>query len=693
MDADEVDGGKWDSWNRVLASLAGQLSGRNDDVLARLYELAVELRDKLRYSQGRLRAVKQELAVTAAAARSERHDAVQRLRELETEVARLAGAVHAQGSTLAARETVATAQAAENEQLRRHVAALESQIRRMEEDRNVLAHERNSAMVNLDKMSQLLNDSEDRVVTVQKDHGGLLSELVQTKGRLADLSALETLYGAARDELQRLDKENLELKDMVARGSTTLGRSRILDALGIPDSTDVFVSTRGGRGRRSGAGAGGATRSRSAPRTRSGRSPGGGTVGRGSFVPDMVPMLTADGYRNSTAVQPYRGGTAGRTGTPGRGRGGASVLEDAVSELAFLGPPSSAYPPDPENYVFYRVGGGYSPRLDPLQPTIPQPRASGWVPKDVVRLVQAFRHSYGLPLEWRFWEPLVLMIDEVYRSRADGSLAAMRTAQRDKLQTVKRQLRSALGYPTALANGKVAYLQRQLASARKMMAAGDRKGDMAFKQMAVKDYHLGAQLDRAVEENFALRRSLEELEDLYTSAAVEGGAAGGQGAYYTSSAGAAARSSPQQGHSGGGASGTSGYSRRSDLPYAAAGVPYSAGGGAPSPRGLTPYGSGLAAMGRSPTPAVSGGGAGLVSANPYGAVQYAPSYEIPSAPPPTSYGGGPTPPPTSYGGAYTSAGGGNVYSGGGGGEQGNPFSGGGASPPPTPGAGPTLHLS
>ncbi len=51
-------------------------------------------------------------------------------------------------------------------------------------------------------------------------------ELVATKGRLADLSALETLYGSARDELDRLDKENLELKDMVATGTVTLGRSR-----------------------------------------------------------------------------------------------------------------------------------------------------------------------------------------------------------------------------------------------------------------------------------------------------------------------------------------------------------------------------------------------------------------------------------------------------------------------------------
>ena len=47
---------------------------------------------------------------------------------------------------------------------------------------------------------------------------------------------------------------------------------------------------------------------------------------------------------------------------------------------------------------------------------------------------QAFRHSYGLPLEWRFWEPLVLMIDEVYRSRADGTLAVMHAAQKDKIK-------------------------------------------------------------------------------------------------------------------------------------------------------------------------------------------------------------------------------------------------------------------
>mgnify|MGYP001807657979 CR=1 FL=1 len=36
---------------------------------------------------------------------------------------------------------------------------------------------------------------------------------------------------------------------------------------------------------------------------------------------------------------------------------------------------------------------------------------------------QAFRHSYGLSLEWRFWEPLVLMIDEVRPVGRVGSKA------------------------------------------------------------------------------------------------------------------------------------------------------------------------------------------------------------------------------------------------------------------------------
>jgi hypothetical protein len=39
-------------------------------------------------------------------------------------------------------------------------------------------------------------------------------------------------------------------------------------------------------------------------------------------------------------------------------------MEHAVelASMAFLGPPSSAYPADPEKFVFVRVAGGYSPK-------------------------------------------------------------------------------------------------------------------------------------------------------------------------------------------------------------------------------------------------------------------------------------------------------------------------------------------
>jgi len=40
------------------------------------------------------------------------------------------------------------------------------------------------------------------------------------------------------------------------------------------------------------------------------------------------------------------------------------AMEDALhlARMAFLGPPSSAYPTDPDKFVFVRVAGGYSPK-------------------------------------------------------------------------------------------------------------------------------------------------------------------------------------------------------------------------------------------------------------------------------------------------------------------------------------------
>ncbi|GFR40344.1 hypothetical protein Agub_g888, partial [Astrephomene gubernaculifera] len=266
-------------------------------------------------------------------------------------------------------------------------------------------------------------------------------------------------------------------------------------------STPAGATASGGGG----GGGGGGGRSRSAPRSRrrasavgatSASSPGPASprVAFASSSPSRVRSARA-GATATTAASHNSGansgsGTSREARQPPAGEEGEGVpLED----LLFLGPPSSAYPPDPENYVFHRVGGGYSPRL-------------------------AFRRSYSLPLPWRHWEPLLLLVDELYRGRAEGSRAAARAAQREKVKAYKRQLCTSLPYPSALAAAKLAHLQRQLGAARKSLAQGDMKGDVPLKRMAVKDYHLGYQLDRAVDENYALRRCLADLHLRYSSA-------------------------------------------------------------------------------------------------------------------------------------------------------------------------------
>lgn len=56
--------------------------------------------------------------------------------------------------------------------------------------------------------------------------------LLASKTRLSEMHVLEGLYNEARDELARLDKENLELKDMWSNGVQQLGRSRRVRARG-----------------------------------------------------------------------------------------------------------------------------------------------------------------------------------------------------------------------------------------------------------------------------------------------------------------------------------------------------------------------------------------------------------------------------------------------------------------------------
>lgn len=66
----------------------------------------------------------------------------------------------------------------------------------------------------------------DAFIRIVMSPGALLA----TKARLGELSGVEGLWRAARDELGRLDKENGELKEMVSAGIDTLGRSRCAGA-------------------------------------------------------------------------------------------------------------------------------------------------------------------------------------------------------------------------------------------------------------------------------------------------------------------------------------------------------------------------------------------------------------------------------------------------------------------------------
>ena len=50
--------------------------------------------------------------------------------------------------------------------------------------------------------------------------------LLSAKAQLGELSQVQSLYTAAREELDRLDKENGELKGMVQQGAYELPRSR-----------------------------------------------------------------------------------------------------------------------------------------------------------------------------------------------------------------------------------------------------------------------------------------------------------------------------------------------------------------------------------------------------------------------------------------------------------------------------------
>ncbi|KAJ9523456.1 hypothetical protein QJQ45_005350 [Haematococcus lacustris] len=80
----------------------------------------------------------------------------------------------------------------------------------------------------------------------------------------------------------------------------------------------------------------------------------------------------------------------------------------------------------------------------------------------------AFRRAYGLKTpEWAFWEPLLLMVDEVYRGTADTLLASAQSKFKQRMAEMKRRLQAAMTYPEVLHASRVAHLKRNLNTMRK----------------------------------------------------------------------------------------------------------------------------------------------------------------------------------------------------------------------------------
>eukprot|EP00955_Chlamydomonas_euryale_P100404 365280-Chlamydomonas_euryale.AAC.7 len=74
-------------------------------------------------------------------------------------------------------------------------------------------------------------------------------------------------------------------------------------------------------------------------------------------------------------------------------------------------------------FVFVRVAGGYSPKYIGHEPL---PKASGWVPKDVVRLAQAFRTTHRCALARWFGArvragPVVWSLGQTFNERTQPS--------------------------------------------------------------------------------------------------------------------------------------------------------------------------------------------------------------------------------------------------------------------------------
>lgn len=568
-----LDDATFEAWDKTLSSASKQKSkGRtagvsyiSDSTVESLFELATELRDRLRFSEMRTAQLKHDLRSTQSTLASEQRQAQERLeverlqsqttlmrerdqardqaerdrqasedmvnqeREmavsglsaLEEQIVGLTTAVQAQADAVSEQEQTNLDLQAALSEARQKVASLTVQVDQCMSRAEKAEDNRDVMMDKIHELSALLDDARNSATHHETRHGELLSTLESTKTRASELNHLQGLYLSAREELDRLDKENAELKEMMQSNMYSLTKSRILETLSSSHkqqekSVPLFLTPEM------------TGRSRSTVR---GRSAATGRRRSGSPGRDSVLAATGVIYPPETVADAIGSLTASLRGTS---KDGAMMLADAakLASMAFLGPPASAYPTDPDKFVFVRVAGGFSPKYvgsDPL------PKASGWVPKDVVRLVQSFKHSYGVKVEWRCWEPLLLMIDEVYRlgkvppSGQKAQMAAKELEERIMQQTgtdVRRYAGPGTAtYPSVVQAGRIVQLRKELARTQRQhtKAGGEgpylqslrqqREQEFFTRSMAEKDYHVVSQLGEAITENQRLRHSLTRLEE------------------------------------------------------------------------------------------------------------------------------------------------------------------------------------
>lgn len=392
-----------------------------------------------------------QLAADVAAARAQSEDYCKQLDEYRQDLqARAQADIQAAMAALDEAERRAAAAEARAAAAQAHAADAESQ--------------KDGVVAELQNIAAQVDDVAARQENQGRTQADLMAALVASKARLSELHALEGLYCEARDELERLDKENLELRDMWQNGVAELGRSRILE--GLP-------------------------------------------AGSHSLLPDsLLPAYTgtkksAKGKKKNGWIQEYMydGGMQPLArSSPTRSLPVSSP--SSLPDMAYLGPSSRMYPPDPDSFVYVRVGGGYDSKHVGTEEL---PKASGWVPKDVIKVVQAFRHAYKLHFpDWVAWEPLLLLIDEVYRAYQKRLPVPIKPR-------VPANMAPQLQLPHVVQSSRIAGLKRQLESMRRSLGMRSCRDTNTLKKIAEREYQMTRQLDEAIEQNIQLRRAVSQL--------------------------------------------------------------------------------------------------------------------------------------------------------------------------------------